>query len=222
MSVRYAFAMGKVSIEPTGAAGEETYARILDTTAWLIARDGLKGMRLSHVAAEAGVSNALLHYYFASRDELISRAFDHFYAIESERYDDTLAVIPHPITRLRVELMMNLEDSPRNRLDYMLWGEVARAALMDEASRAFYVEKMQVWLKDLAASIQSAKDAKVVPAGVDTAASALRLMTALDSVGWFVLAGLVEWEDAVASIDRALMAEFGTLGPPPPAGMIRR
>lgn len=214
--------MAKVSIEPTGKAGEDTYARILETTAWMIARDGIKGMRMSHVAREAGVSNALLHYYFASREDLISRTFDHFYEVESQRYEERLAGISHPITRLRAELLMGLEDNPRNRLDYMLWGEVAREALLHEEGRTFYLEKMQVWIDDLAGSIQAAIDAKVVPTRVDPAAAALKMVTAQDSVGWFVLAGLVAWEDAVASIDSALMAEFGTLGPPPPDGVIQR
>ena len=214
--------MAKLSIEPSGKAGEDTYARILETAAWQIARDGIKGMRMSHVAAEAGVSNALLHYYFASRQDLISRTFDHFYEVESQRYVERLAGVSHPITRLRAELLMSLEDDPRNRLDYMLWGEVAREALFDENSRTLYLEKMQVWLDDLAGQIAAAKDAKVVPASVDPVAAALRLVTALDSVGWLVLVGLVAWEDAAANVDQALMDQLGTLGPPPPKGLIRR
>jgi len=214
--------MAKPTLKPAGKAGEETYARILETAAWQIARDGIKGMRMSHVAVEAGVSNALLHYYFASRDDLISRTFDHFYETESRRFADRLAEISHPITYLRAELLMNLEDDPRNRLDYMLWGEVAREALFDEEGRAFYRAKMQVWLDDLAGQIQSAKDAQIVPATVEPDAAALRLVTALDSVGWFVLVGLVAWEDAVANVDQALLECLGTLGPPPPAGIVRR
>lgn len=213
--------MAKTSIEPSGKAGEDTYLRILETTAWLIARDGIKGMRMSHVAAEAGVSNALLHYYFASREDLISRTFDQFYLIETERYDERLAPISHPVTRLRAELLMGLEDDPRNRLDYMLWGEIARLALVEDEAHAFYLGKMQVWLDDLAAAVQAAKDAKVVPATVDPAATALRLVTAQDSVGWFVLIGLVPWEHAVAQIDQVLLTDLGTLGPPPPKGIIR-
>jgi AcrR family transcriptional regulator len=218
--MRYRIDMEKTSVDPAGKSGEATYARILETTAWQIARDGIKGMRMSHVAAEAGVSNALLHYYFESRDDLITQAFDQFYVLESRRYAERLEGISHPITRLRAELLMNLEDDPRNRLDYMLWGEVAREALFDEAKQAFYRGKMQVWLDDLAGQIEMAKDAQAVSADVDAAAVALRLVTALDSVGWFVLAGVVAWEDAVAGIDRALMDNLGTVGPPPPAGLV--
>jgi AcrR family transcriptional regulator len=212
--------MPKSSIVPTGKAGEETYARILDTTAWLIARDGIRGMRMSHVAAEAGVSNALLHYYFASRDDLVSRAFDAFYAKESDRFKERLVGISHPVTRLRAELLMSLEDHPDNRLDWMLWLEVARDAMHDEGSRLLYQEKAGRWAADVAGQIQTAKDAQLVPATVDTRSAALRLMAPMEGFGWYVLIGQVAWDEAVECIDQAFMTELGTVGPPPPAGVV--
>jgi AcrR family transcriptional regulator len=212
--------MAKVSIAPTGKVGEDTYARILQTTAWAIARDGIKGMRMSHVAAEAGVSNALLHYYFASREELVSLAFDAFYARESDRFRQRLAGVTHPVTRLRAELLMSLEDHPDNRLDWMLWLEVARDAMHDERSRALYQEKQRIWVEDVMGQIQAAKDTKVVPASVDTRSAALRLMAPMEGFGWYVLLGQVEWSEAVACIDQAFMSELGTVGPPPPKGVV--
>jgi len=212
--------MAKSSIEPTGKTGEETYARILETTAWLIARDGIRGMRMSHVAAEAGVSNALLHYYFASREDLVSRAFDAFYEQGTDRYRERLAGIAHPVTRLRAELLMSLEDHPVNRLDWMIWLEVARDAMHDEDSRTLYQEKAGIWIADVAGQIQKAKDANFVPASVDTRSAALRLIAPMEGFGWYVLIGQVEWDEAVACIDQAFMTQLGTVGPPPPEGVV--
>ena len=212
--------MAKASIEPSGKTGEETYARILETTAWLIARDGIRGMRMSHVAAEAGVSNALLHYYFASREDLVSRAFDAFYDMGTDRYRERLAGIEHPVTRLRVELLMSLEDHPDNRLDWMIWLEVARDAMHDENSRKLYQEKAGIWIADVAGQIQKAKDANVVPASVNTRSAAVHLIAAMEGFGWYVLIGEVEWDEAVAYIDQAFMIELGTVGPPPPEGIV--
>lgn len=218
--LRYDHGMAKTSIVPTGRAGEETYARILETTAWLIARDGIKGMRMSHVAAEAGVSNALLHYYFASREELVSLAFDAFYARENERFAVRLAGISHPVTRLRAELLMSLEDHPDNRLDWMLWLEVARDAMHDDKSRALYQEKQEIWVRDVIGQIEAAKDAKVVPAAVDARSAAIRLMGSMEGFGWYVLIGMVPWQEAVSFIDRTFLEELGTIGPPPPKGIV--
>ena len=48
---------------------------ILVAACRVIAQSGAAGLRMSEVAREAGVSSALLHYYFATRHELLVRAF---------------------------------------------------------------------------------------------------------------------------------------------------
>jgi len=50
-------------------------SQILECTCSVIARDGAEGLRMAAVAREAGVSSALLHYYFATREDLIRLAF---------------------------------------------------------------------------------------------------------------------------------------------------
>ena len=48
---------------------------ILAAACRVIAQTGAAGLRMSEVAREAGVSSALLHYYFATRHELLVRSF---------------------------------------------------------------------------------------------------------------------------------------------------
>ncbi len=50
-------------------------AAILEAACRVIARDGAHGLHMQAVADEAGVSKALVHYYFATRQELLRRAF---------------------------------------------------------------------------------------------------------------------------------------------------
>src|SRR5689334_25181997 len=50
---------------------------ILDAACRAIAATGAAAMRVSDVAREAGVSTALVHYYFPSRAEVIVEAFAH-------------------------------------------------------------------------------------------------------------------------------------------------
>jgi len=50
-------------------------ADILEAACRVIARDGADGLRMGQVAREAGVSSALIHYYFATRADLLLRAF---------------------------------------------------------------------------------------------------------------------------------------------------
>src|SRR5579871_1895723 len=50
---------------------------ILDAACRAIARHGAAAVRVSDVAREAGVSTALVHYYFPSRGDVILEAFGH-------------------------------------------------------------------------------------------------------------------------------------------------
>ena len=50
---------------------------ILEAACRVIARGGAERLRMSDVAAEAGVSSALVHYYCATREELLRQAFVH-------------------------------------------------------------------------------------------------------------------------------------------------
>ena len=48
---------------------------ILEAACRVIVREGSHGLRMAGVAEEAGVSKALVHYYFSTRQELLHRAF---------------------------------------------------------------------------------------------------------------------------------------------------
>ncbi|MEO7522307.1 MAG: helix-turn-helix domain-containing protein [Gemmatimonas sp.] len=50
-------------------------SRILDAARTVFIRRGTAGARMRDIAAEAGVNQALLHYYFGSKDELAERVF---------------------------------------------------------------------------------------------------------------------------------------------------
>src|SRR2546428_5269438 len=52
----------------------DTEARILDAAHAVFVRRGTAGARLQEIAAEADVNQALLHYYFRSKDRLSQAA----------------------------------------------------------------------------------------------------------------------------------------------------
>jgi AcrR family transcriptional regulator len=57
---------------PSGSVdGPEQRKRLLDTAVQLFARQGIVETPLSAIAREAGVTPAMLHYYFKSRDQLL-------------------------------------------------------------------------------------------------------------------------------------------------------
>src|SRR5512138_3043144 len=52
-----------------------TEQRILDAARTVFVRRGTAGARMQEIAAEAGVNQALLHYYFRSKERLASAVF---------------------------------------------------------------------------------------------------------------------------------------------------
>ncbi len=62
---------------PSGAAsGPEQRNRLLDTALVLFAKHGIVDTPLSAIAREAGVTPAMLHYYFKTRDQLLDVVID--------------------------------------------------------------------------------------------------------------------------------------------------
>jgi AcrR family transcriptional regulator len=52
---------------------EEKEQRILEAVSRILARKGYAGTTIALVAAEAGVSRGLLHYYFESKEEMLAK-----------------------------------------------------------------------------------------------------------------------------------------------------
>ena len=60
---------------PVPAREAATEERILDAARVVFLRDGTAGARMQEIAAEAGVNQALLHYYFRSKERLSTAVF---------------------------------------------------------------------------------------------------------------------------------------------------
>src|SRR5688572_31479086 len=57
------------------APDRETEQRILEAARAVFIRRGTAGARMQEIAAEAGVNQALLHYYFRTKDRLAQAVF---------------------------------------------------------------------------------------------------------------------------------------------------
>ena len=58
------------------ADGADLRARLLDATVACFARHGIAGSSLRQIATEAGVTPALLHYYFGAKDALLEAVIE--------------------------------------------------------------------------------------------------------------------------------------------------
>ena len=65
---------------PARIAGE-TRDRILDAACDVIAEHGIDDVRIARIATLAGVSPALVHYHFATREALLAEALEHSFEL---------------------------------------------------------------------------------------------------------------------------------------------
>src|SRR5262245_37133499 len=61
---------------PAAERDRDAEQRILDAAHTVFVRRGTAGARMQEIAAEAGVNQALLHYYFRTKDRLAHAAFE--------------------------------------------------------------------------------------------------------------------------------------------------
>jgi AcrR family transcriptional regulator len=189
---------------------------ILRAAAAVVARNGFARTRAADVAAELGVSTALVFYHFETKERLLSEAF----AFAAREDLDRLgrAVTARGTCRQRLKAVLRLYapagDAPGWTLDIDAWAE----ALRTEEIRAASSELDKQWR----AAIE-----QVVRDGVadgefsceDPAASALRIAAMLD--------GLAVATQVRLSVKRAQAARWAAesaareLGLPPDALLLR-
>jgi AcrR family transcriptional regulator len=181
---------------------------ILAATCRVIAQSGAAGLRMSEVAREAGVSSALLHYYFATRRELLARAF----AFADARVDAyVLALVGSDGSahdRLETLLTAYLSAEAVVTEDWVVWSELWRSARFDATLRELLHEADREWVGQVAALLRDGIADGSVDASIEVDDTAVRLISLVDGLGTRVLAGVLEREDARRLIEGSLVTEL--------------
>ena len=190
-----------------GTAGGERREAILVAAARVIARTGVRGLRVEEVASEAGVSPPLLYYHFASRQGLIRAAL--------ERASDKA---PSAALRkdsgssgyesVRAALLAELDDDQTVRDNAIVWGEVSATAVFEPELRDDVRRVTEEWSATVAAGIRRGIEDGSIRSGVQPEPAAEALVTLVDGLCNRWLAGAMDRERArdllVATLDGAL------------------
>jgi len=169
---------------------------MLEAAVRVIAQDGVRGLRVEKLAAEAGVSTALIYYHFKDRAGILRAALEHVnhrarLYTEPEEGD--------PRTQLEQMLLSELQDSPQVRETSVAWGELRASAVFHEELREPLCEATRAWCDDVAALVR-----EVDPA-LDAGAVAERLTALVE--------GLSErWHSGSVSLERARELLTGAVG----------
>ncbi|MEU6124069.1 helix-turn-helix domain-containing protein [Streptomyces sp. NPDC047123] len=126
-------------------------AVILAAAARVIARHGVRGLRVTAVAAEADVSTALVYYHFTDRAGVLRRTME-FISDRAERYTTghgTAAAPLPPRAELENALLLELQDTPEVRENSTAWGELRATAVFDPGLREALADARRVWTGEL-------------------------------------------------------------------------
>jgi len=108
------------------AAEEDRKAQILQAAYEVGSQRGLSGLTVRLVAAEAGLSNGLVHFHFKTKEALLIALLDWLLATTTVlQVSDEVAAIPSPLDRLlallRQEMDRLIRDRPRVHLFFDFW-----------------------------------------------------------------------------------------------------
>ncbi|MFF0415478.1 TetR/AcrR family transcriptional regulator [Kitasatospora sp. NPDC004745] len=184
---------------------------ILEAAARVIARRGVRGLRVEELAAEAGVSTALIYYHFKDRTGILRQTLE-FINDRAERYTTDRPADAPPLTpreELDQTLLLELQDSAEVRENSTAWGELRASAVFDETLREDLARATRVWVQEIAELIG---EVRPMSSAVALAGAAERLTALLEGVSMRWLSGSLPLAHARALMSEAVETELAGLG----------
>ena len=181
---------------------------ILEAACRVVGRVGIDRLRMSDVAAEAGVSTALVHYYCTTRADLLTQAFR--YADErADRIERRIGADLPACERIERLLVVYLDDESEIYESWILWREMWNHALFDPQLRPSLEESYTGWVDGLAEIVRLGQADGSIPASVDGETAAWRLTAFVEGLGPLMLLGMLGRERWRELIKGAVALELG-------------
>jgi AcrR family transcriptional regulator len=163
--------------------------RILDVACELISSHGMDDVRVARIAQAAGVSTALVHYHFATREALLGEALRHSYARAGEARTALRAGAGASSARLLAGMIEHCLPLPGQlEREWVLWVELWLRAVrhppLQDVAHELYL-RLHEWFAGAIA--EGVERGEFEVADIDAATDVL--LGAIDGIGVRVLAG---------------------------------
>ncbi|MEE6270790.1 helix-turn-helix domain-containing protein [Streptomyces diastatochromogenes] len=184
---------------------------IMEAAARVIARRGVRGLRVEELAAEAGVSTALIYYHFKDRAGILRRTLefinDRAAAYTTERDPDAAPLDPRQ--ELEQALLLELQDDEAVRENSIAWGELRASAIFEPHLREDLAKATLIWVQEVADLLGRVRP-MATAAGLAVAAERLTAVVEGLSMRW--LSGILPLSHARELVMDAIDAELERLG----------
>jgi AcrR family transcriptional regulator len=184
---------------------------ILQAACRVVVREGAHGLRMASVADEAGVSKALVHYYFSTRQELLRSAFAFSESRLDQIADDELTGLSSAVERLERALLVSVDAETPFSEQRALWNEVWSSLRFDDELRPLVERWYRTWLDRLVHLLEQGQADGTVSPSVDAPAAGARLAAAADGIDSMLYLGLLDRDGARDLLLSCLHRELATV-----------
>jgi AcrR family transcriptional regulator len=182
---------------------------ILDAAISVIARKGVRGLRVEEVAERAGVAVSLLYYHFDNRSGLIRATLQHANERAAQTVGNVDAGQRSGAESIISILLAELEDPVQARELSLLWSEVMAAAFFDHSLREQLAEASERWSALVAEAVwRGQEDGTVLALSAPEDLAAL-LTAMVDGISARWLAGLITRERARELLEMSVTSLLG-------------
>ena len=133
--------------------------QILSAACDVVSEIGFKSLRVADVAGRAGTSTGTVHYYFATKTELMRAAFEWNFARSLDRRRDLLQEHEDPRLRLRAFVESYLPGDPETVRAWRVWAELWVEALHDTELQELNEQVYGEWRRLMAGIVRDGQDA---------------------------------------------------------------
>jgi AcrR family transcriptional regulator len=188
------------------ATGGTRVEAILRAACDVVVADGAHDLRMGTVAERAGVSKALVHYYFSTRQKLLRAAFV-FAEEDRERVlEAELAGLPSGAARVEHALVRAIDPEPHG--SPALWNEVWSSLRSDPELRPLVQQHYRAWAERIVRLLAEGQADGSVPRRVDATEVGWRLAAITDGLESILYLGLFELDQARRLLVSALAREL--------------
>lgn len=127
---------------------DQRRAELLEATRRVVLERGLANTRIADIAKSINVSGGLVHYHFATKDELITAMLRASLDVESAKLDELVGGPGTAVERLDRVLRYYIPES-RSDQSWLLWIDAWNTALREPAVNQIMLELETTWLTAL-------------------------------------------------------------------------
>lgn len=171
---------------PNSAAGEEQ--RILQTAWDLIAERGYHRVRIADIAKACGASTAKIHYYFPTKDDVLTEALRRNVKLAFDRQVAELHTVGDARERLYRLVELQLPTDGLLHAEWLVWLQVWNESALNPALRSLYWDSYDRWYRTIKMTIQNGQQQDLFGTG-DAETFTAQLTALIDGLGIQVLTG---------------------------------